>query len=147
MDECISARANYELYLVNSIFFNPSKLYQHLSALSGSKSSPGFVMDHGLPVLDPAVNAQIFNEFFNSTFSVSVFSLPPLVDLPTPSLQLSQIDLDWSDIFHALVRLDPSKAVGCDGISPHFLRCCATALSEPIAHLFVYFVVFMLDFC
>ena len=39
-------------------------------------------------------------------------------------------------MFHELTSLDPSKAAGCDKISPRLLRHCALALYQPFHHLF-----------
>ena len=34
------------------------------------------------------------------------------------------------------MSLDPSKAMGCDGISPRLLKHCALPLCQPLLHLF-----------
>ena len=44
--------------------------------------------------------------------------------------------MDESDVFKALIQLDPSKAQGCDNISPYVLKYCATSLTSPITKLF-----------
>ena len=80
--------------------------------------------------------AEIFNEYFHSTFTSSDFILPPTSQLPTPLVQLNNIQIDRSDIYEALSNLDKTKAVGCDLIHPSILKTCATTLLEPIFHLF-----------
>ena len=40
------------------------------------------------------------------------------------------------DVFRAFQSLEPSKAMGCDGISPKLLKNCALALYQPLHHLF-----------
>ena len=63
-------------------------------------------------------------------------------DMPAPLIQLDQIEIDSSDVFEALRCLDPTKAVGCDGVSPYFLKNCATNFGKschiPIQYLFTY---------
>lgn len=130
-----SAKANYETQLVCAFRSNPTKLYRHLSELSKPRSGPQFLINHGSPVHDSLSKARLFNEFFHSTFTVSNFILPPSECLPSPSTQLSHIEIDSSDVFQALIKLDPTKAVGCDKIPPRLLKCCATSLTEPITHL------------
>ena len=48
---------------------------------------------------------------------MSSFQLPPLGDLPQPMSTLSEVSFTELDVFHVLQSLDPSKAMGCDGIS------------------------------
>ena len=49
---------------------------------------------------------------------------------------LSEVSFTELDVFHVLQSLDPSKAMGCDGISPKLLKNCALALYQPLHHLF-----------
>ena len=73
---------------------------------------------------------EILNDFFHSTFTTSMLELPSMDNMPAPLIQLDQIEIDSSDVFEALRCLDPTKAVGCDGVSPYFLKSCATALAD-----------------
>lgn len=130
-----TAKANYEKQLISTFHTNPSKLYRRLAELSRSRSSPQLIIYQDSPVHDPYNKARIFNEFFNSTFTVSDYILPPPECLPSPSSQLSHVAIDSSDVFQTLIKLDPTKAVGCDKIPPRLLKCCATSLMEPITHL------------
>ena len=58
----------------------------------------------------PFDKAELFNQYFNSVFSTSDFVLPPIHELLTPQSQLSNIQIDSSDVFNARHSLDPSKA-------------------------------------
>ena len=64
-----------------------------------------------------------------------VLLMPSLDKLPTPSIQLTHIDINSKDVFEAILSLNMSKAGGCDGISPHFLKLCATSLLTPTINL------------
>ena len=86
-------------------------------------------------VTSPAQIAELFNAYFNSTFTSSDFILPSLDQLPIPSSQLSEISTNQSEVFELLSSLDPTKSLGNDGISPKVLNHCATSLTEPITHL------------
>ena len=50
------------------------------------------------------------------------------------------ITMDESDVFKALIQLDPSKAQGYDNISPYVLKYCATSFTSPIPKLFTTFL-------
>ena len=114
----VLAKAKYETHLVSIFRNNPSKLYRHLAELSRPKSGPQVIIDQEAPVHDSFTKVKLFNQFFNSTFTVSDFVLPSLNSLPCPNSQLSHINIDSSDVYQTLIKLDPTKAVGCDKIPP-----------------------------
>ena len=66
----------------------------------------------------------------------SPFILPHPEGLPMPNSRLSNISFSDLDVYSALTTLDPSKAMGIDGIGPRILNHCALALYQPIHHLF-----------
>lgn len=129
------ARLEYETGLVTTFHSNPTKLYRHLSSLSKSKSRTQFIVHNGSPVHNPRDKVNIFNQFFNSTFTASDYVLPATDSLPSPAKQLSNFSIDAFDVYRALIELDPHKAAGCDEINPSLLKYCATSLTDPIAHL------------
>ena len=94
---------------------------------------------HGLPDDTYAVSdsdiASLFNKYF-SVFVRSSYELPPTHELNRPSSYLSEISFNEQDVFRALRSLDPSKAMGSDGISPKLLKNCALGLYQPLHHLF-----------
>ena len=51
-------------------------------------------------------------------------------------LQLSEITVNESDVFDALIPLNPNKAQGCDNVNPHVLKYCCTFIVSPVTHLF-----------
>ena len=74
-------------------------------------------------------------------FSIqSVFNdhstLPFYESSTIPADSLSSISISIHDIWDALVTLDTTKAMGCDGIPLLILKHAATALVDPIHHLF-----------
>ena len=80
--------------------------------------------------------ATLFNEYFFSVFVRSSYQLPLTCDLKRPSSYQDEISFCDLDVFRVLRSLDPSKAMGCDGISPKLLKNCALALYQPLHHLF-----------
>lgn len=78
----------------------------------------------------------VLNEYFHSVFIQSTYSLPPVFDIPTPPVTISDIDITEGKVFHALMSLDPSKSAGYDQISPKLSKHCAPALCSVLHHLF-----------
>ena len=141
METCLrtsieASRDEYLQRIVSQFQANPKKLYEYLKHLSNSKFKPQFIVSNDTTVQDPRQMAEIFKEYFHSTFTSSDFILPPTSQLPTPLVQLNNIQIDRSDVYEALSNLDKTKAVGCDSIHPSILKTCATTLLEPIFHLF-----------
>ena len=137
LQELISnAKEDYKAHLLTSFSHNPKVLYRHLRHLSKFSKTPQCLVYNSSSVLDPIDKVEAFNRFFNSTFTVSDFALPSIDKMPTPMNQLSHITIDESDVFEALTNLSPSKALGCDNISPYILKFCATSLASPVKNLF-----------
>ena len=93
-------------------------------------------MYNTVPIHHPQIRANLFNEFFSSTFTQSNFSLPPIESLLTPSSQLHHITILYLDVATALSELDTTKAAGCDNIHPRILKVCSTSLTHAIMKLF-----------
>ena len=102
------------------------------------KADLTFFIINNNPLYDPKQIANAFNQFFHSTFSApSDFLLPDMSALPTPSSQLSSVEITRSDVFTALSKLDESKAYGCDQIHPKILKNCLLSVLESVHSLFV----------
>ena len=101
-----------------------------------SSSIPPVVHFRGIHHHDPAEKCELFNSFFNSTFSDPTHSLystyPPIHAEP-----MNHIDISEEDVFEVLSSLDPSTSPGPDNISPCVLKHCALALTPPLHSLFV----------
>ena len=61
--------------------------------------------------------------------------LPPAVTRLT-NASLDILTITPNEVKHQLSLLDPKKALGPDGVSPHILRTCATQLATPITTIF-----------
>ena len=131
-----TAKETYGARLTAAFTRNPKDLYRHLRHLSHYTTMPQVLIYDSTPIYHPKEKVEAFNKFFNSTFTISDFVLPPQHRMPTPSNQLSQITVSESDVFEALVCLNPNKAQGCDKINPHILKYCCTSLTSPVTHLF-----------
>ena len=121
--------------ILSAFHEQPRKLFSYFKDLSKSKFIPKFIIHNDVPIYDPGKIANLFNTFFNSTFTSSNYILPAFDALPSPSNQLLHIDISSLDVYKALSDLDPTKAFGCDNVHPRVLKHCAVALTEPITHL------------
>ena len=74
-------------------------------------------------------------------FTKTKTSIPDSLDssIPTEHVHnyLAEISITIDEVYNALINLDPSKAIGYDGIGPRILKTCADCLSKPLLHLFV----------
>ncbi len=73
---------------------------------------------------------------YENCLSSFPFILPDMSHLPTPSTQMSSVEITKSDVFTALSKLDDTKAYGCDEIHPTILKKCLLSLLESIHSLF-----------
>ena len=127
------AKSKYENKLIESQSSNPSAIYSYIRSISHENDLPSTLyLDHTSAVCD-ADKATLFNQFFFSVFTRSLFQLPPLT---ITSSSLCEICFSELDVFRVLQSLDVSKAMGCDGISPRLLKHSALALYQPFYHLF-----------
>uniref|UniRef100_A0A1X7TD12 Reverse transcriptase domain-containing protein n=1 Tax=Amphimedon queenslandica TaxID=400682 RepID=A0A1X7TD12_AMPQE len=100
------------------------------------KSVPDFVSSGDSSVSSDLGKATLFNQFFHSVFSDS---LPPPTTstLSPPAYTLPDFEITVGDVFKGLSSLNIRKASGIDNIPSIVLKSCATALCEPLHHLFV----------
>ena len=132
----LEAKENYLSTLVGSFKTQPKKLYGYLNSLTESKYKPQSIVHNNQIVRDPRQKAELFNKFFNLTFTKSNFKLPPVSSLQVPTIQLSRISFTELEVYEALAQLDPQKAMGCDMISPLVLKLCADTLAQPLHSFF-----------
>ena len=129
-DQIKSAKSDYEGYLIAS-FQSNQLLYRHLRRFASS------VYYKATSASDAYTKVNLFNSYFNSIFSSSSdFILPPMSQLPTPSAQLSTINISSEDVYLAIMSLNQNKAFGCDQLSPHFLRLCGGSIVRAVTTLF-----------
>ena len=125
------AKQMYESPLVRDFQVNPRVVYNYVRHLSASPDIPVVIHHKNCSSSDISVKVNLFNSFFNSVFTQSFYT-----HMPTPSAQLSSIEVTTSDVFEALSKLDCSKAVGLDCISGKLLKMCAGSLSAPVTIVF-----------
>ena len=132
-----SAKSAFESHLLMSLQSNDStKFFSYIRSVSGQNAIPHSLHFNNISVDSDQDKATLFNRHFHSVFTNSSFSLPNICDLPKPNSVLKDTLISEDEVLEALMSLDPSKAMGCDGIGPKLLKHCALALYQPFYHLF-----------
>ena len=136
-----SAKQQFELDLTLDLVESPSpNIYKYLRHLTKSPSIPSSMTSHDgseRASSDDSI-ALFFNNFFYSVFRPSDSGRMNLNDFPPHSSTDTNDRINFSeqDVYTELCKLNPSKAMGIDGISPKILKFCALGLYEPIHHVF-----------
>ena len=133
----LAAKASFEADLIQeSSPKNISRVYRYINSITRHDTIPPTVsLDSHIATSD-IEKANLFNTFFHSVFTHSSYNLPPLEMLSMPPSTISDITISESDVYDAMTSLNPTKAMGIDGIGPRLLKHCALALYQPLHHLF-----------
>ena len=107
------AKTTYEKNLIDTF----SKVnFQNFHSLTNHGTIPPTVtFDSSTSTLD-GYKASMFNTFFHSVFTHSLFGLPPLDELPIPDSTITDISISESDVHKALSSLNTMKSMGIYGI-------------------------------
>lgn len=134
----ILAKTTFEENLVNKFTFNKDyHIFKYINYIISHKHLPTTIHLNSTFATSDSDKAFLYNRYFNSTFSSSSSSDPPsLNSFPTTNQCLSSINISDSEVYEALLSLNPTKSMGIDKISPQILKHGAVALFQPIHHLF-----------
>ena len=132
-------RAKFNSYiekLTSTASNNINKIWSFFKAKSNKGSIPDTVELGDIKYDTPLRKAEVFNQFFASTFrQPSLATAVPAVE-PFTTATLSHVELSLSDVLSNLVALDVSKAAGPDGIPSRLLRECAIQIAPSLTRLF-----------
>ena len=135
--EITQARVNFESKLIlSSQRHCSSAVFRYIHSFTKQNTIPPVInLDESCAISDQD-KASLFNQYFHSVFTRSLFHLPPVSELAKPQTSIREIQFSELDVYDALSSLDVSKAAGCNGISPKLLKHCALPLYQPLYHLF-----------
>ena len=136
-DTSRAAKSVYEQNLIQNYATNHDpKIYQYIKQYTKSCALPPQLhLENNVANTDNE-KAKLFNQYFFSVFTKSNFQVPHLDGLNPSANSLETVHLTESDVFGAIVNLNPHKATGIDLIAPRILKSCACTLSLPLLHLF-----------
>ena len=136
-DKVKSAKVTNETNLTESFLShsNPA-VCRYLRSITNYKGLPTTAVLNNTHASDDHGKANLFNKYFSSIFTKdsSVLLEPPEYIHSTNCIE--NINISEDEVFEALTGLDPNKAMGIDNINPKILKYCASALVQPIHHLF-----------
>ena len=128
-----SARvAHISQFLTTNITDKPKSFWTFISKLKQDNQGIGDLHVSGSIVSDDVLKAEALNEQFNRVYTEEgSIPLPNLGESPYGEIERLQISI--SGVLDQLNKLNPSKALGPDGIPPWFLNTYAGQLG-PILH-------------
>uniref|UniRef100_A0A1X7VGI5 Reverse transcriptase domain-containing protein n=1 Tax=Amphimedon queenslandica TaxID=400682 RepID=A0A1X7VGI5_AMPQE len=110
-----------------------SGIYSHIRSLKKQDLLPPCVFLDSISASSNTDKAELFNMYFHSVYSsASTCHSPPDNEV---SPNITDFMVSVGDTFKVLSELNPTKAMGIDGISHAVLKHCATPLCTPLSHL------------
>lgn len=81
--------------------------------------------------------SNLFASFFKTTFSSDHNSNHHInANANVLKANLNSLEVNYDDVLKQLLKLNPNKGAGPDGIPNLFLKNCATEICEPLTHIF-----------
>jgi hypothetical protein len=123
----------------STISTNPRKFWAFVNVCHNYSRIPD-VISHDNRIAVGSDRSELFIKFFSECFVardltsenlINDNSLPPAVNSTLSDLQTSP-----HEVFEFLCRITPHRSMGPDGISPIFLRNCASSLCIPLSIIF-----------
>jgi hypothetical protein len=130
-------RNKYNAFLkncFNNIDTNPKKFWGFVNNKGQCKSFPDEMFLNGQKVSDAQSKAEAFSNYFKSQFNNCKYPEPPIQTFINDNL--SHIILDVDAVYNALLKLDPNKCNGPDGIPILVYIKCAEVLAPSLCMLF-----------
>ena len=139
------AKKEYEISLASSLQnpkqLGPRKWWSTVKRVLGfnpESDIPSIRTENNCIISDNSEKAEEFNQFFLSYSNIddSQSSLPDNID--TCQSSLGHIQTNCNEVYDILKSLDPTKAVGPDGINPRILKETASSVAPSLTRLFNY---------
>ena len=136
----INYYANIETNIVNSNKIG--SFYNYANKKLSCKSGIGALRDgSGQLITNPIMQANCFNDFFASVFSVDNGITPQPKQRSVDNVSLNSIYFSTGDVLRILKRLNVKSAGGPDYLSPILLKNIAPSIASPLASMFELFFV------
>ena len=131
----------YNQYLVDEsseITTNPKRAWNLINTKTKTKRIPSLVNLDGTDASNQFDAACLFNNYFYSTFTDpnSYIDLPVVNIFQNPFL--NNLIFTPSDVLNVLLKLNPTKASGHDGLDARVLKECAHVLAPSLTRIFNY---------
>jgi hypothetical protein len=128
---CIrQAREGFERNSILKAKREPKELFSYINRNKKATTTTCLKTSQGAVYLEDKDIAAEFNAFFASTLKAS--ALPP----PSLSVLSGHVNFSVLDVENALLALKEDTSMGPDGLSPIFLKNCASSLAIPFYLIF-----------
>ena len=130
-----TSQVEYERSLISRMKENPKLLHSYIRHKKKLRPAVGpLTLACGDLTDDPRTMADCFVSAFSSVFT----TVTPVNPAPHQlnDTTLDQINFTLGDVLEILSNLDANSAMGPDGLHPHLLKCCSSALARPIFMIF-----------
>ena len=118
---------------------NPKRFWGFVKSKTKQRSIPKQIKYKDIFSFSAEGKANLFNDYFASVFGPSEAAIGDQTvncDVIDMSIDcLSDITICVNDVYQVLSKLDTSKAVGPDKLSPLVLKTCSSVLSESLCKL------------
>ena len=136
-DANVASKSAYENNLINGYATrNDPKIFQYIKKFTKSDALPTQLHDDFDLADTDYSKAELLNKYFFSVFTKINCLEPNPDELHSIDNSLDEIYLTVSEVFQALIKLNPNNAGGIDNITPTVLRNFASALVVPLHYLF-----------
>ena len=127
------AKTEYERNLIQGFTANRDpRIYRYIKQFTKSHTLPPQLHFNSITANTDHSKAELFSQYFFSVFTNSTSQELNPDEFSIPANSLDAVYLTESDVFNALVNLNPHKATGIDYIAPSVLKNCATSLCGTI---------------
>jgi len=128
---------DYEREIAKQAKKNPKAFYRFVNGRLKTRAKiADLKTEDGSDVTTDDEKAQMFNAYFCSVYTKEDLQSIPSKQCDDKTNILSDIDIDETEVFELLKKLQPDKSPGADGIHPRVLKECAAELSMPLTKLF-----------
>lgn len=132
-------KQSYDIYLNRcklNFFHNPKQFYSFVNSKRKCSGFPSSLFYGNKISSSDKDSAELFAEFFKSTFSSDISNLTYYPYCIHNSSSIRNPVIDYDSVFRSLSAVKAVYSPGPDGVPACVLTYCASSLSEPILKLF-----------
>ena len=132
-----SAKREFEKKLADEIKVNPKSFWSYVrSKTKVKKGISDLDKEDGTRTQNDEEKADVLNKFF-----ASVFTREDLENIPDPEMKfdgtpLEGLNISSDEVLKKLMKMNPSKSPGPDGVHPRVLKETAECIVEPLTTIF-----------
>ena len=135
--ETRKAKREFEKKVAKQTKHNPKAFFKYANSKLKTRSGIADLRkEDGSTTRTTQEKAEVLNDFFASVFTREDLSSTPDFSVGHTTNSLSDINITEDKVYKKLKNLNPTKAMGMDGLHPRLLKEASQELSKPLAILF-----------